>query len=301
MRFALTDEQAGFARSLDDLLAGASVPSVVRSWSAGDPAPGLKLWQRLADLGVTSLCDPELGATPSDVVVAFEQLGRHAVPGPLVESAVLVPTLVGEAVDGVVTAGVPLALDADVAETTYVVVDGNLCTATVGEQHASIDPARRLFSIAEAVPQSELDADVVDRAHDLATLAVAAQLVGAGYRVLEDTVEYAKARVQFGKPIGQQQAVKHLLADAKVALDFARPLVWGASLTVAPRDVSAAKVAAGEAAYVAARAALQAHGAIGYTEEFDLSLWLLKIRALRSAWGSPSYHRGRVLDSLRGA
>jgi alkylation response protein AidB-like acyl-CoA dehydrogenase len=64
--------------------------------------------------------------------------------------------------------------------------------------------------------------------------------------------------------------------------------------------VSAAKVAAGEASYVAARAALQAHGAIGYTEEYDLSLWLLKIRALRSAWGSPSYHRGRVLDSLVG-
>ncbi|HSV40984.1 MAG TPA: acyl-CoA dehydrogenase family protein [Nocardioidaceae bacterium] len=301
MRFTLTAEQAGFARSLDDLLAGAAVPTVVRSWAEGDPAPGLKLWDRLADLGITSLCDPEVGATPSDVVVAFEQLGRHAVPGPWVESAVLLPTLTGAAVEGIATVGVPLALDADVADATYAVVEGKLCSATVGEQQQSIDPARRLFTIDAATPLQEVAPDVVERAHDLATLAVAAQLVGAGYRVLDDAVEYAKARVQFGKPIGQQQAVKHLLADAKVALDFARPLVWGASLSVTGRDVSAAKVAAGDAAYVAARAALQAHGAIGYTEEYDLSLWLLKIRALRSAWGSPAYHRGRVLESLMGA
>lgn len=298
MKFTLTDEQSGFARSIDDLLSGAGVPAVIRSWAAGDSGPGLKLWARLADLGVTSLCDPEVGATPADVVVAFEQLGRHAVPGPLVESAVLVPTLLGAGVDGIATAGTPLALDADVADTTYAVVNGQLCTAEVGAMQQSVDPARRLFSVEAASPVVELTQDITDRAHDLATLAVSAQLVGAGYRVLEDAVDYAKARVQFGKPIGQQQAVKHLLADAKVALDFARPLVWGAALTVSPRDVSAAKVAAGDAAYAASRAALQAHGAIGYTEEYDLSLWLLKIRALRSAWGSPSYHRGRVLDSL---
>ncbi len=297
MRFALTEEQAGFARSLDDLLAGSSVPSVVRAWADGDHSPGLKLWERLAELGVTALADPASGATASDLVVAFEQLGRHAVPGPWAEHA-LVTTLLGGAPESVVTIGVPLALDADVAETTYAVVDGHLCTAVAGERRHSIDPSRRLFTISEATPLAELAPQGVDHAHDLATLGVAAQLVGAGYRVLEDAVDYAKARVQFGRPVGQQQAVKHLLADGKVALDFARPLVWGASLSLAPRDVSAAKVAAGEAAYAAARAALQAHGAIGYTAEYDLSLWLLRIRALRSAWGSPSYHRGRVLTAL---
>ncbi|NDZ83256.1 acyl-CoA dehydrogenase, partial [Streptomyces sp. SID10853] len=60
-------------------------------------------------------------------------------------------------------------------------------------------------------------------------------------------------------------------------------------------DVAAAKVAAGEAAYAAARTALQLHGAIGYTAEYDLSLWIRKARALRSAWGSPSACRARVL------
>ena len=91
MRFVLDDEQRGFARSLDDLLAGADTPAVVRAWASGDADAGLRLWARLADLGVNALLVPEdadgLGATPVEMVVAFEALGRHAVPGPWVETA----------------------------------------------------------------------------------------------------------------------------------------------------------------------------------------------------------------------
>ncbi|MGW1526465.1 acyl-CoA dehydrogenase family protein [Streptomyces sp. NPDC001588] len=107
------------------------------------------------------------------------------------------------------------------------------------------------------------------------------------------------AEVQFGVPIGAFQAVKHRLADTKIALEFARPLVFGAALTMAPADVAAAKVAAGEAAYAAARTALQLHGAIGYTAEYDLSLWLTKARALRTAWGTPAECRAVVLSGAR--
>jgi alkylation response protein AidB-like acyl-CoA dehydrogenase len=64
------------------------------------------------------------------------------------------------------------------------------------------------------------------------------------------------------------------------------------------RDVSAAKVAAAEAALLAARSALQTHGAIGFTAEHDLSLWLLRAQALRSAWGDPAAHRRRLLEAL---
>ncbi len=67
-----------------------------------------------------------------------------------------------------------------------------------------------------------------------------------------------------------------------------------------PRDVSAAKVACGDAATLAARAALQVHGAIGYTAEHDLSLWLTKVRALVPAWGSQAWHRERVMAALTG-
>ena len=151
----------------------------------------------------------------------------------------------------------------------------------------SIDPARRLFTVKPGDVVGDASPKVAARALDLATLAAAAQLVGAGLHVLDKTVEYTKERTQFGKPIGLSRAVKHMLADAKVGLDFARPMVWGASITEDPVDVSAAKVAAGEAAYAASRAALQAHGAIGYTAEYDLSVWLLRIRALRGAFGTP--------------
>ncbi|MER7164107.1 acyl-CoA dehydrogenase family protein, partial [Streptomyces lydicus] len=64
----------------------------------------------------------------------------------------------------------------------------------------------------------------------------------------------------------------------------------------AGREVAAAKAAAGEAGYATARTALQLHGAVGYTEELDLSLWIRKARPLRDAWGTPAECRTRVLD-----
>jgi hypothetical protein len=74
--------------------------------------------------------------------------------------------------------------------------------------------------------------------------------------------------------------------------------VYGAAVSLAPRDVSAAKAAASEAGLLAARSALQTYGAIGFTPEHDLSLWLLRVQALRSAWGTPEEHRRRVLAAL---
>ena len=111
-------------------------------------------------------------------------------------------------------------------------------------------------------------------------------------------VGYAKQRTQFGRVIGSYQAIKHKLADVHIAIDLARPLVYGAALSLQPRDVSAAKVAASDAALLAARSSLQTHGAIGFTQEHDLSLLLLRVQALRPAWGTPEAHRRRVLEAL---
>lgn len=326
MRFELTEEQRAFGDSLDALLAGADTVAVARAWAADDTAPGLKLWTRVADQGVTGLVVPEelggLGAGAVELVIALEALGRHAVPGPWVESAYvsrLVQDTAGldgrdalldsvmaghEPVSVAVPPHTPYAVDADVAR-TLLVADGRLHLARRGERVHSVDPTRRLFPVESEralgpVPEAGLRA-----AFDLAALACAAQLLGAGERLLADTVAYVKQRRQFGREIGSYQALKHQLADVRIALDFARPLVLGAALTVespeGPRDVSAAQVAAGDAAYLASRVALQLHGAIGYTRELDLSLWILKVRALQSAWGTAAYHRGRVLTSLTGA
>ncbi|GAA2410687.1 acyl-CoA dehydrogenase [Actinomadura vinacea] len=323
MRFSLNDEQRGFAQSLDDLLGDADVPAASRRWADGDGAAGLKLWKRLADLGVSALCVPEahggLGAGPVDMVVAFEALGRHLVPGPHVESAVLAPALLAASgggpgldalADGTTMVTVaappltPFALDADVAHEVLLLDGTTLFTAAAGEARTSVDRSRRLFDVHRGEEVGRLEPAAAERALDGAVLACSAQLLGAGERALATTVEYAGSRRQFGRAIGEYQAVKHALADIRVALDFARPLVYGAAVSLgagspdAGRDVSAAKAAVSDAAYLASRTALQTHGAIGYTEEYDLGLWINKIRALTTAWGTPRHHRARVLTAI---
>ena len=135
-------------------------------------------------------------------------------------------------------------------------------------------------------------------------LGTAAVLVGLGQHLLDTTVAYVSERHQFGQPVGGFQAVKHHLADAAKDLAFARPMVWRAAhgLDVgsadAARDVSAAKALASDAASLTADVALQCHGAIGYTVEYDLHLWLKRVWALSRAWGDAAHHRRLVGDAL---
>lgn len=301
MRFAPATEQREFGRSLRDLLAASDAPAVARAWASGDYGPGRTLWQRLAQLGVT-----ELGAHPVELVIAFEELGRAAVPGPFVESVAVVPILVpGSNPTAMATLAappqVPYACDAPAAEAVYLLAGTTLHVATVGAPIESVDAARQLARVSPG-PVVARGVDT-ERARSMAALATAAQIMGAGYALLHRSTDYARARRQFGDPIGRFQAIKHQLADVHVALELARPLLFGAALAVgsgtATRDVAAAKVAGTDAAYRAARVALQVHGAIGYTAEYDLSLWLTKVRALASAWGSQRHHRDRVLAAIR--
>ncbi|WP_310963657.1 acyl-CoA dehydrogenase [Nocardioides terrisoli] len=287
MRFELTDEQRGFAASLTDLMRSADAVGAARAWAAGDKDPGTRLWSRLAEQGVTALVLPEdqggLGGTLVDLVVAFEVLGHGLAVGPWIESAALLPHADGAMITAAVPPLAPYAVDADVA---------TLASGTAGQTLASIDTTRTLVAVAGP---DEIPADAVDRA----VLAASAELLGAGERLLSDTVAYVKQRRQFGREIGSYQAVKHQLADVRIALDFARPLVLGAALGDVP--VSAAKVMAGDAARRSARTALQLHGAIGYTRELDLGLWINRVRALVGAWGSADHHRGVLAELLREA
>ncbi len=295
MDFRLTPEQTGFAQSLTELMTKADSVAAARSWANGDHAPGQALWKRLADQGVTALVASEdeggLGGTLVDLVVAFEVLGHQLAVGPWIESSALAPQVDGAMVTAAAPPLAPYALDADVA---------TLLSGTAGAAHASVDTTRRLVEVTGAEP---FDDESLDRA----TLAAAAQLLGCGERLLADSVDYVGQRKQYGRTIGSFQAIKHSLADVRIALDFARPLVHGAALevptssTTGVRSVAAAKVAAGDAAYLASRVALQVHGAIGYTAEFDLGLWINRVRALVGAWGDAAYHRGRIAATLHEA
>ncbi|BCI79427.1 acyl-CoA dehydrogenase [Mycolicibacterium sp. TY66] len=297
------------------------MPAAVRAWGgvekAADAAPGRKIWSTLADLGVTALNVPEefdgIGAHPVDLVVALERLGYWAVPGPVTESIAVAPVLLasdkrseglasGELIATVALSPLaPRAVDADTAGLILLAGDGQVQDATIGAEHQSVDPARHLFDVTAT---GEAQTAYTAKAFEFGALATAAQLVGAGQAMLDMAVEYAKQRTQFGTVIGSYQAIKHKLADVHIAVELARPLVYGAALALADgsptlaRDVSAAKVAANEAALLAARSSLQTHGAIGFTQEHDLSLLLLRTQALRSAWGDSTWHRTRVLEGL---
>ncbi len=317
MNFEIDEQQRDFAASIDAALGGADVPAAVRAWAGGDTAPGRKVWAQLTDLGVTALIVPEkfdgIEAHPVDLVVALERLGRWNVPGPVTESIAVAPVLLGDDERvGALAAGeliatvaapplVPRAVDADSAGLVLLAGDGSVRDAQVGVRHESVDPARKLFDVSATGDSRPAD---VARAFEFGALATAAQLVGAAQAMLDTSVEYAKQRSQFGTVIGSYQAIKHKLADVLIAVELARPLVYGAALSLADgsddtaRDVSAAKVAAADAALLAARSCLQTHGAIGFTQEHDLSLLLLRVQALRPAWGDPTWHRRRVLEAL---
>ncbi|MDP9823173.1 acyl-CoA dehydrogenase [Nocardioides massiliensis] len=312
MRFEPTSEQRDFVASLDRLLASSDTVAANRAWSEGDAGAGTTLWQRLAEQGVHALVVAEdaggMGASDVELVLAHELLGRYAVPGPWAEVAYLSHALADDEALAALAEGelatvaapphTPYAVDGASAAVVYVAQEGTLHRASVAAAAESVDRSRKLATVTagDAVPTGDLE-----RAFDTAVLATAAHLLGAGERVLADTVDYVKQRRQFGREIGSYQAIKHQLADVRIALDFARPLIRGAALAEPgdrARDVSAAKSAAADAAYLASRVGLQCHGAIGYTQEFDLSLWITRIRALVSAWGTPAFHRRRVLAAV---
>ncbi|ADP79334.1 acyl-CoA dehydrogenase family protein [Pseudofrankia inefficax] len=165
------------------------------------------------------------------------------------------------------------------------------------------------------------DPDAARLAWWRAAVGTSAVLVGLAARMLTITVDYVKTRHQFGVPVGSFQAVKHACASAHLATEFARPAVLAAGwqlahspddhtaardatlaardATLAARDaISVAKVLAAESARLAARVAIQCHGAIAYTTEYDLHLFAKRAWALIPAFGDPVFHRAQLAKSL---
>ncbi|MFM8528390.1 MAG: acyl-CoA dehydrogenase family protein, partial [Ilumatobacteraceae bacterium] len=174
----------------------------------------------------------------------------------------------------------------------------------VADRHG-IDGGRRLAAIAGG-RRTAVDVDV-ERARLSITLATSAYLVGLGERMIDIAAEYARQREQFGKPIGSFQAVKHLMSDALLKVEFAKAPTYRAAWSLASgsvtadRDVSMAKALASEAAYRASRGSMQVLGGIGYTWEADLQLFMKKSWALMRAHGDAVHHRRRVGASVLGS
>jgi alkylation response protein AidB-like acyl-CoA dehydrogenase len=320
MRFAFTDDQLALRDAVRDFLSKECPPAVVRAaWENESGRSGL--WPALGAMGVLGVMAAEsaggFGGTEVDLVLVLEEAGRAALPEPVVEHAAVAVPLTGDAdaCRGDLTyttalAGSPYVLYAEAADVLLLEREGALHLlprdAIRFEAVPTVDRSRRLCRVDwEPSAGTEVGGgDVVALATDRAALGTAAQLLGLAQHLLDVTVEYASARHQFGVPIGSFQAVKHHLADVALGLEFARPVVYRAALSLADTDpdravhVSMAKAYANDAAARAARTALQVHGAIGYTTEYDLHLWMKRVWALVAAYGDTAWHRERVAAAV---
>jgi alkylation response protein AidB-like acyl-CoA dehydrogenase len=305
MRFAFTDDQLELRDAVRGFLEKECPPSVVRDAWTNDTGRSA-LWAKLGELGVLGVLAPEgrggLEGSFLDLVLLLEETGRAALPEPIVEhAAVALPALddPGPAAAGEVTVSVGLPGSkvvpyADSADVVFLDDQEFARDALTLERCDSVDGSRRLFMVGWG--PFAMKGEWFERG----ALGTAAQLLGLGQQLLDVTVEYAKQRHQFGAPIGSFQAVKHKLADVRLALEFARPVVYRAAHSVAHDDedrsvhVSMAKAYASDAALLAAHHALQVHGAIGYSYEHDLHLWMKRAWALAASWGDAAWHRDRI-------
>ncbi|MER7403937.1 acyl-CoA dehydrogenase family protein [Streptomyces sp. NPDC000070] len=264
MRFRLTDDQRALRDGTRQLLArrfgGEELRGAVERPGRLDRA----LWRALGEAGFFALRLPEaeggVGLGLPEAVLVFEEAGRVLLPGPLAATH-----LAAGAVPGAAT-----------GETVVSAVDGGLV-----EWLAQADVVRG--DAAGAVPMRSLDpltplhrvpGGAAPDPDPVAVLLTAAEQLGTAARVCELAVQHARAREQFGRPVGAFQAVAHLCAGMLVRSETARAAVYAAAVTADPVDIAAARLLADEAAARGARDCLQVHGGMGFTWESEVHLHL---------------------------
>jgi alkylation response protein AidB-like acyl-CoA dehydrogenase len=332
MDFTFSEDQTMLVDSVRKFLMNEVSPELIRELWTRPSGRSRELWSLLAAQGLTGLSVPEasggMGLNDTDWVLIAQECGYHALPEPLLDTAWAAAGLIAALPDSefrsqwlskIADGSARIALaqpqsglvpDAHWASLILLPHDGALYA--VSPQLASltlqpsIDASRRLFSIdwkTDGAERIATDAKAIcDEAFNRSALAAAAQLLGLAQRMLDLSIDYTAQRKQFGKPVGSYQAVKHHLADVAIRLEFARPVVHRAAYALAHKkllaavQVSHAKVAAAEAALLAARNGIQVHGAMGYTWEMDLQIFMKTAWALDAACGDRSFHLARVRD-----
>ena len=334
MDFTFTEDQLLFQSSTRDFLTGEVSTDRIRAGWETDSGRDPVLWQQLAELGLTGITVPEayggLGMSALDFVLLAQECGYVALPEPLVHTVLvavpLLDDLGGELAaqwlpriasgEAKVVVGLQQNLvveDAHVADLLLLQRDGAWYALSADQvvlrRNESVDPSRRLFAVdvkagAEPFLTGADAAGLAEVTLDRGALGCAAQALGLAQRMVDMAVSYSADRQQFGKPIGSFQAVKHLMANVAVRLEYARaPVHRGAySLAVGElvtsRAVSHAKLMACEAANLAARHSIQVHGAMGYTWEVDLHIFMKKAWALANTWGDTAFHKARIAQYI---
>jgi alkylation response protein AidB-like acyl-CoA dehydrogenase len=292
VNFDLTDDQEALRDGIRAVCRGRFTSERVRA--GFDRA----VWDELAATGVFSLVAD--GFAWADAAIAFEELGRAVVPGPLAWGV-----LAHGLVDGVPTglarpAGGPAMVEHLAASDAVLVLDGaavrQMPAAAVNGELLDwpldpLTPITRVDPLPEGDVLAAADAAAWRRQGAVLTAAFEA---GMAHACVEAATEYALGRKQFDRPIGSFQAIKHLLADAVVRAEVARTAVHAAAVTLddpevgdVDRAIAGAKLLAGEAALKNAKTSVQVHGGMGFTWEVDAHLYLKRAWLLNTVFGTP--------------
>ncbi|MEZ5572093.1 MAG: acyl-CoA dehydrogenase family protein [Halioglobus sp.] len=334
MDFTFSEDQLLFQESVRDFLVNEVTAERIRASWETPSGRDATLWSQLAELGLTGLTVPEehggLGMTELDFVLLAQECGYVALPEPLVHTVLVAVPLLRDlggdlaaqwlpkiaAGEARVVVGLEQNLvveDAHIADLLLIQRGDSLLAAMPDQvelQHnESIDPSRKLFSVevlggATIVASAKSAQTLVNDALNRGALGCAAQALGLAQRMIDLSVRYTSERQQFGKPIGSFQAVKHHMANVAVRLEYAKAPTHRAAFAiangqhVAAHAVSHAKLVACEAANLAARNSHQVHGAMGYTWEVDLHIFMKKAWALANTWGDAGFHKSRVADRI---
>lgn len=331
MRFHLTSEQVAIQDAVRGTLAECWGMAQLHRFADGEADFDPASWQALMALGVGGLALPEAeggaGLGLLDAALVCEVVGAAAAPGPVIGQIIgaiavanctnaatreLLPAIAsGEAV-------VSLALDGDLVQSAraahYFLADdgaGGLHLIEAGdgvniEAVTATDRSRPVsrvaFGTVEAHPLFAAGDPMVERLKDAALVLIAADALGGAQHCTDLSVDYAKTREQFGQPIGKFQGLKHQLAQMALEVEPARALVWYAAyawdtaLADSPRAAAMAKAHLCEVYTRTTRAAIAAHGGIGYTWEYGLNYWFRRSVQNRAWLGSPAQHRARAAE-----
>jgi alkylation response protein AidB-like acyl-CoA dehydrogenase len=322
MHFHLTGEQTAIQDAVRGTLADAWPIERIHAFADGNDDFDRDSWRALMGLGLAGILQPGSGMGLLEAALVSEVAGEAAAAGPLIGQLLAVAAVAaggghhldalvsGEAVATLVHGGsayVPCARAADF----FLVVDRDagvrLVPAGDGvtiETVRASDRSRPVskIEIAEGAGGTVFAADhpMTARLADAALVLVAADALGGAQKVTDMSVAYAKEREQFGQPIGRFQGLKHQLAHMALDVEPARALVWyaayawDAGLPDAPRAAAMAKAHLCDVYVRATRAAVAAHGGIGYTWEYGLNYWFRRAMFDRAWLGSPAEHRARA-------
>lgn len=315
MEFALSEEQEELAATVRALLTKRADPRVEQYDE--------ELWSTLCEqIGVAALNVPEehdgFGASLFETAVVLEELGRSLAPTPLLSSLVTSEALLAGADDDAkarllprIAAGEVAAfvdgdgpvLDGDLAAIVVVATDDGLFELTDAETAwiPSMDQTIRLAEVTGGSTTRIGDGPAArERARLVGAVGCAALAAGLSARALEMTVAYSQERVQFGRPIGSFQALKHRMADMLVLAEMSRSASWAASYAAATGADDAEELAhvaksyCCEAASTIAGETIQLHGGIAITWEHDAHLVFKRAHALSQLFGAPHEHRAAV-------